>query len=180
MILFTNVNFAQVTSDYDKNIDFTKIRSYTFVGWENNSDQILNDFDKKRITDALRNEFSSRGLSLVESGGDVAITLFIVINQETSTTAYTNYTGSMGYYGGRRGWGRGYSSVGMGTSTTTFSENDYLKGTFVITMFSNDSKELIWQGIIRSVVQEKMEKREKTIPKKVRKLMKKYPIKPMK
>ncbi len=180
MILFSNPNFAQTTSDYDKNTDFTKIKTYTFAGWEKNSDEILNDFDKKRITDALRNEFSARGMNLVASGGDVEITLYIVISRETSTTAYTNYNGSMGYYGGRRGWGRGYGGIGMSSATTTFSENDYYKGTFVVDMYSNDSKELLWQGVITTVIKENPEKREKSIPKKVKKLMKKYPLKPVK
>ncbi len=177
--LLTCVNIqGQVSSDYDKDTDFTAIKTYTFEGWAENSDQILNDIDKKRITTALGEELSSRGLEFVQSGGDVAITLYVVVNNKTSTTAYTTYTGGMGYYGGRRGWGRGYGAVGMGTSTTSFSENDYLEGTFVVDMYDSKSKELVWQGVITSVVKEKANKREKTIPRKIKKLMKKYPIKP--
>ena len=47
--LFVSQLYAQVKSDYDKTVDFTKLKTYTFKGWEKNSDQILNDFDKKRI-----------------------------------------------------------------------------------------------------------------------------------
>jgi hypothetical protein len=47
-------------------------------------------------------------------------------------------------------------------------------------MYDNESKELIWQVIITTIIKEKPSKREKTIPKKVKKLMKKFPIKPMK
>jgi len=179
VFLTVNIN-AQVKSDYDKDTDFSTIKTYTFAGWEKNSDQILNDFDKKRITDALRNEFSARGLEAVKSGGDVEITLYIVINKKTSTTAYTTYNGGMGYYGGRRGWGRGYGGMGFGTATTNFNENDYNEGTFVVDMYSNDSKDLLWQGVITSVIQEDPKKREKSIPKKMKKLMKKYPLKPTK
>jgi len=179
ILICTNIQ-AQVSSDYDKDVDFTKIKTYTFAGWAENSDQILNDFDKERITKALASEFSSRGLNYVESDGDVTITLYIVINQKTSTTAHTTYTGGMGYYGGRRGWGRGYGGVGMSSATTSYSENDYLEGTFVVDMFSENSKDLVWQGVITTVVKEKAEKREKTIPRKMKKLMKKYPVKPIK
>lgn len=170
---------AQVKSDYDRETDFTEIKTYSFEGWARDSDQILNEFDKKRITEALANEFKSRGLKYVESGADVAITLYIVINQKTSTTGHTSYTGSLGYYGGRRGWARGYGGTSM-SSTTTYHQSDYLKGTFVVDMYSSESKKLLWQGVITSVVQEKPEKREKTIPKKIKKLMKRYPVKPMK
>jgi len=171
---------AQIKSDYDKNTDFSTIKSYTFAGWEKDSDKILNDFDKKRIKDALKNEFSSRGLSPVEGNSDVDITLYIVVNKKTSTTAYTTYTGGMGYYGGRRGWGMGYGGVGMGMATTDYNESDYLEGTLVVDMFDKDSKDLLWQGIITSVIKEKPKKREKSIPKKIKKLMKEYPVNPIK
>ncbi len=116
-------------------------------------------------------------MSYVESDGDVEITLYIVINKKTSTTAYTTYTGGMGYYGGRRGWGRGYGGVGMSSASTSYDESDYLEGTLVVNMFDKNSKDLVWEGIITTVVKEKLEKREKSIPKKINKLMKKYPVK---
>lgn len=179
MIFFTTVSIGEVKSDYDKNTDFTKFQTYTFEGWKKNSDKILNDFDKKGITDALGSEFSSRGLKYVESNGDVAITLYIVVTKKTSITAYTTYTGGMGY-GGRGGWGMGYGGVGMGSSSTSYSENDYNEGTFVVNMYDSSSKKLLWEGIITGVVKDKPEKRDKSVPKNVKKLMKKYPIDPIK
>lgn len=187
LVLFlssTSILFAQVKSDYDKETDFSKYKTYTFEGWEKDSGKKLTDFDKKRITDALKSEFSARGMEVVTSDGDVEITLYIVINNKTSTTAYTDYTGGMGYggMGVRRGWGMGYGGMGLGSvsSTTSYSENDYKEGTFVIDMYDNTGKNLIWQGIITSVVKEKSSKRDKSIPKKIKKLMKEYPIKPTK
>lgn len=178
VVVFTANVQAQVKSDYDKNANFSEYTTYSFGGWEKDSDKILTSFDKKRITDAMAYELNSRGMSYVESGGDAVITLFIVVNQKTSTTAYTDFNGGMGYYG-RRGWGRGYGGMGISASTT-YSQNDYLEGTFVVDMYDSSSKELVWQGIITSVVKEKPEKREKSIPRKVKKLMKKYPVKPVK
>jgi hypothetical protein len=166
--------FGQVKSDYDKSTDFNEYSTYMFEGWEKGSDQILNDFDKKRILDALKAEFEARGMKLVESGGDAAITLFIVVDDKTSTTAYTNYNGALGY-GGRWGWG----AAGMGSATTTYSENDYREGTFVVDMYDGKEKNLIWQGVITTVVKEKPEQRDKSIPKKINKLMKKFPVKPI-
>ena len=58
---------AQVKSDYDKTVDFSKFKTYTFKGWEKNSDQILNEFDKKRIVDSFSSELSSRGLEMDDS-----------------------------------------------------------------------------------------------------------------
>jgi hypothetical protein len=176
MIMMSANVFAQVTSDFDKSTDFTKYKTYSFQGWEKDSDKQLTEFDKKRILDSFKHEFDIRGMTLVESGGDVDVTLYVVVDKKTSTTAYTTYNGGMGY-GGRWGWGGG---MGMGSSSTSYSEDDYLEGTAVIDFYDSSTKGLIYQGVIRTVVKEKPEKREKSIPKNVAKLMAKYPIKPKK
>jgi len=173
VLLGFQVSHAQVTSDYDKETDFSKYNTYAFAGWEKNSDQILNEFDKKRILDALKSEFDERGLELVDSNPDANITLFIVVDNKTSTTAYTTYNGGLGY-GPRWGWG-----MDMGTSTTDYTENDYKEGTFVVDMYDAESKKLVWQGVLQSVVKENPKKREKSIPKKIGKLMKEFPVGPV-
>lgn len=166
--------FAQVKSDFDKEADFSKYKTYVFAGWQDDSDKILNEFDKKRILEALKSEFSNKGMEVVDSDGDAVITLFIVVNEKTSTTAYTDFNGGMGY-GGRWGWG--YGGMGMGSATTTYTESDYREGTLVIDMYDAGEKKLLWQGVLTSTVNENPKKREKTIPKKIKKLMKKYPPK---
>jgi hypothetical protein len=176
-VLLANIAFAQVKSDYDKTVDFTKYKTFTFMGWAENSDKILNDLDKKRLLEAFRDELAARGLTKDDANPDVAITLYVVVEQKTSTTAYTNYNGGMGYGYGRWGWGGGF---GMGSATTTYSEDDYLEGTVVIDFYDNGTKNLVWQGILTKTVTENPKKREKTIPKSVNKLMYQYPVKPVK
>ncbi len=177
---FSSSAFAQkVNSDYDKNTDFTKYKSYAFAGWQKDSDKQLNEFDRKRILESLKSEFDARGMNLVKVEADATVSVYIVIDYKTSITAYTNYNGGMGY-GMGRGWGMGYGGMGMGSSTTTYSENDYKEGTFVIDMYDESSKNLVWQGVITGTIKEKPQKREKSIPKKMAKLMKKFPIKPAK
>ncbi len=178
VVLFAGQLYAQVKSDYDKKADFTKYKTYTFKGWEKNSDKILNDFDKKRILEAFRDELDAREMTKDDNSPDVAITLYIVVDNKTSTTAYTNYNGGMGYGVGRWGWGMGMG--GMASSTTTYSEDDYKQGTLVVSFYDESSKNLVWQGVLTKVVNEKPEKRDKSIPKNVKKLMKRYPVKPMK
>ena len=179
MMLFTTVGFAQVKSDYDKEADFTVYKTYSFQGWQKDSDQQLNEFDKKRVLDALKAEFDARGMSLVESGADAEVALYLVLDQKTSTTAYTDFMGGMGY-GPRWGWGMGVGGMGTVSATTTYNEDDYTEGTLVVDMYDESGKKLIWQGVLTSVVQEKPEKREKTIPKKIKKLMKEFPVEPAK
>ena len=130
----------KVTADYDKSKDFSKYKTYSFLGWQKDTDQLVNDFDK-----------------------------------ETSTTAYTNFYGGTAYRyrRGGYGWANGYA-------TTSYSENDYIKGTLVVDLHDNATQELVWQGVASGTVSENPEKREKKIPKTVNKLMKKYPVDPLK
>ncbi len=169
-------NAQKIKVDLDKTIDFSKYKTYKFMGWQENIDSIVNDFDKKRLSGAFMEEMNKRKLKLVDSDPDMLMVTYLVIDQETSITGYTNYTGGMGV-GFRGGWGWG---MGMGSSTTNYTEDDYLEGTMVIDFYDGDSKKLIWQATGVKTVTENPEKREKTIPKTVSKMMKNFPIQPVK
>jgi hypothetical protein len=172
-VVAVSCSTVKVVTDQDKNTDFSAYKTYNFLGWQDNSDQILNDFDKQRIHDAFKKEFDARGIKLVKENGDMAVSLFLVIDQKTSTTAYTNYYsgGYGGYHRFRGGWGYGYA-------TTTYSENDYLEGTLVMDVFDGKSKNQVWQGVAKSTVDDNPNTRDKSIPKKVAALMKKFPVQP--
>lgn len=178
-ILISTMAFSQVNSDYDKSTDFSVYKTYTFDGWQKDSGQKLNDIDKKNLLDAFKAEFTERGMTLDTVNPDAHFTLYIVLNKKSSTTAYTNYVGGLGY-GFAGGWGMGYGGVGLGSATTTYSTDDYTEGTLVVDMYGSKDKTLIWQGTSTSVVESNESKRDKTIPKKVDKLMKEYPIQPQK
>jgi hypothetical protein len=178
ILLSSTLMYGQVKSDFDKTVDFTTYKTYTFKGWAKDSDKQLNDLDKKRVEDAFKNEFDKRGLKMDNNNPDLAVTLFIVIQKKTSTTAYTDYTGGFGY-GARWGWGMG-AGVGMGSATTTYNEDDYNEGTLVIDFYDAEKKNMIYQGTLTTIVNDKPQKREKSIPKNIAKLMKKYPVKPVK
>ena len=114
-ILLSVTAFSQVTFDYDKSVDFTKYKTYSFLDWQKDSDKILNDIDKQRLRNAFQNEFSNRNIKLVEKNGDMLVAIYVVVDNEQSVTAYTTYTGGFGY-----GLGRpfGVGAVGVGANTT--------------------------------------------------------------
>jgi hypothetical protein len=171
-----NMVTAQVKSEYDKTVDFTKFKTFTFKGWQKDSDKQIDDIDKKRVEDAFKAELSSRGLTSDDDNPDLGITLYIVIEEKTSISSYDEYHGGLGYDAGR-GWGLGYRGMGTGSANTTFEEEDYKEGTLVIDFYDEQSKKLIFQGTFNSIINENSEKRDKTIPKNIGKLMKKYPVK---
>lgn len=165
-------SFGQkVTGDYDKSTDFSKYKTYHFLDWQDDSTKIMTEFDEKRLRNAIEYEMRVRQYKKVASGGDMALSVYVVVNKKTSTSAYTNYYGGTGYRYGRhgRGWSHGYA-------TTSYSESDYLQGTVVLDLIDIESKDLIWQGVATGTIKSNPEKREKSIPKTVSKLMKKFPV----
>ena len=177
-LLLGSCSSIKVTSDYDKEVDFNNYKTLEFYGWAEESDQILNRFDRERIEEAFGNEFSSRGMTLAEDNADVVVSLFIVVDEKTSKTAYTDHY-NMGGFGPGWGYGYGYGyggGMGMGTSTTTYTESDYLVGTLIANVFDAESKKLVWQGIGTKTVDENPNSRDKNIAKAVAKIMEAYPV----
>ena len=80
ILLCTNNALAQITSDYDKTVDFTKYKTFTFKGWANDSDQEINQLDRDRIMTAFEKEFTSRNLVRDSINTDMTVTLFVIIN----------------------------------------------------------------------------------------------------
>jgi hypothetical protein len=167
---------TKITSDFDKAADFTEYKDFHYLGWAKDSDQILNDLDKTRIENAFANEFARRGIKFVDqSEADATVSLFIVVDQKTSTTAYTDHYGGMGYGYGYPTWG-----WGGGMSTTRYQEYDYLDGTLVVDVFDAESKKLVWQGVASGTINENTKNREDRINRVAAAIMDQYPVEPAK
>lgn len=183
-LFFYSAANAQITYDLDKEADFTSFKTYSFGGWQDGSDKLVNDIDKKRILESFKSELYQRGMEYKMAEADVIITIYLVIDEKTSATAYTDYYNSGMGMGMGYGYGRGYYrpgygygvGMGMGSSTTTYSEKDYRVGTFVVDMYDAKTKKLVWQVVDQQTIQENGSKRAKSIPKGAKKIMKKYPI----
>lgn len=179
LILLNSCSSLKVYSDVDSSVDFTSYKSLEYYGWAEESDMILSTLDKDRIENAFGEEFKKRGFEIVESGGDMIVTLFIVVEQKTSTTATTTSMGGGygGYYGGYYGYGPGYG-WGGGHSTTSIQEYDYNVGTLVCDVFDKKDEKLIWEGIGTGEINKNPKNRDKNIPKTVQAIMSKFPVPP--
>lgn len=173
-MILTGCSDTTFRSDYDKSVDFTQYKTLSYYGWAKDSDKILNEFDKQRIEGAFATEFINRGIELKQAGGDITVSLFIVMDQKTGATAYTTHMGGGGWgYGPGWGWGMGYS-------TTNYQEYDYYVGTLVCDVFDTKTKKLVWQGVVSGEIDDNPNSRERNIPRVVQELMKRYPVKPIK
>ena len=185
IIFLGGCSTIKVTTDYDKSVDFTKFKTLEYYGWADDSDKILNRFDKERLEQAFGDEFRKRDMELVSEGGDLVVVLYIVTEQKTETTAnttsmgYGGYGGYGGYYGHGPGWGWGGGYGGMGNSTTTYNTYDYTVGTLVIDVYDKANEKLIWESIGTKTVDEDPQTRDDSVPKTIAKIMAPYPVAPV-
>ena len=56
LIALMGCSSIKVTSDQDKEVDFSKYKTYSFLGWQDGSDKIINEFDKERLRKAFQAE----------------------------------------------------------------------------------------------------------------------------
>ncbi len=179
-VILSSCSSLSVISDLDKTVDFTQYKTFEYYGWTDNSDQLMNRFDKERIEEAFGNEFLARNLEIVEKGeGELIVSLYIVTQQKTQTTAHTSSMGGgYGGYGGYYGYGPGYG-WGGGHSTTTYSDYDYTEGTLIVSVFDGKKEQLIWESVGKGTITENPKKREANIPRVIAEMMKEYPVAPV-
>jgi hypothetical protein len=149
----------QVKTDYDRNTDFAQYKTYS---WE--KVQTQDSLWVDRIKQAVNAALTAKGLTPVESGGDVAVlAMETTQNQNTLNTFYD------GFEGGWRWRGMG----GMGDATTTVET--YKVGTLVVDLFDAHDKKLIWRGSSSDTLSDKSDKNIKNLDKGVQKMFDHFP-----
>src|SRR5579872_428347 len=161
VLLLASASVAQqVKTDYDRSANFSQYKTYS---WEKvqTQDQLWVD----RIKEAVNTALAAKGLTPVESGGDVAIVAIeMTRNQQSLNTFYD------GFGGGWR-WGGGF-----GDSTTTV--DTYKVGSFVVDLFDARTKNLIWRGSASDTLSDKSDKNIKNLDKGVQKMFEHFPPEP--
>ena len=162
VLLFASASFAQqVKTDYDRGADFSQFKTYT---WEKvqTQDQLWVD----RIKEAVNTALAAKGLTPVESGGDMAIVAIeMTKNQQTLNTFYDGFGGGWGWR-----WG-GFGGVGEATTTT----DNYKVGTLVVDLFDSNRKTLLWRGSASDTLSDKSDKNIKNLDKGVQKMFDHFP-----
>jgi Domain of unknown function (DUF4136) len=148
----------QVKTDYDRNANLSRYKTYS---WEKVQTQDPLWID--RIKEEANAELTARGLTPVESGGDIAI-----IAMETTQNQPTLNTFYDGFGGGWR-WREG----AFRTATTTV--DSYKVGTLVVDLFEARTKTLIWRGSSSDTFSDKSDKNIKNLDKGVQKMFQHFP-----
>jgi len=158
MILFAAASIAeQVKTDYDRGADFSQYKTFS---WE--KVQTQDPLWVDRIKAAVNAALSAKGLTPVESGGDISVmALEMTQNDRTLNTYYDNFGGSWR-------WGGGF-----GDSTTTV--DNYKAGTLAVDLFDTNTKKLVWRGSASDTLSDRSEKNIRNLDKGVEKLFDRYP-----
>ena len=132
------------------------------------SDDQLLDQDIKRAVDE---QLAQKGLTKVESGGDLLVGYQANVREEKSINLWGS--GGGGFWGGGPGWGGGLSSVQGQTSTIPV-------GTLVVGLYDPTRKQVIWRGDASKTVYLKKDpnKNYQQLQKAMTKLFKNYPPQP--
>ena len=175
LMALASCSSVKVAVKMEEDTDFSKYKTYSFLGWQNNSGDLLSAEDKAIMRDAFVKEFKRRGLDMVDANGDLLISLFIITSEETAFSGYNDYVG-------RTYVGYNYYPGGLGSPTGT-SNNNYrtrskMVGTLIMDAFDGKSKESVWQAIANATVEKKPENRPKTMPGKIATIMNSFPVRP--
>jgi hypothetical protein len=155
----------QVKTDYDRSANFNQYKTYS---WE--KVQTQDQLWVSRIKEAVNASLAAKGLTPVESGGDIAIiAIEMTKSQQTLNTFYDGFGGG---WGGRRGGGFG-GFGGLGDSTTT--TDTYKVGTLVVDLFDAHTKTLLWRGSASDTLSDKSDKNIKNLDKGVQKMFDHFP-----
>lgn len=153
----------EIKTDYDRKTDFSQYKTFSFEKVETK-----NPLWVDRITAAVRGALTAKGLTQVQSGGDIAIiAIEMSTDRQTLNTFYDNFGGGWGW----RRWGG--DDFGEATTTT----ETYRVGTLVVDLFDRKTKALLWRGSASNTLSNNSTKNIKNLDKEVEKLFKEFPPK---
>src|SRR5262249_26971912 len=162
-ILSATALLAEVKTDYDRNADFSRYKTYSW-GRVHAENPLWVD----RIRAGVNAALAARGWTEVESGGEVSIMAREMTKyHRTRQTYYDNFGGCWGWR-----WGGGFGD-GFGTSTTT--EETYKVGTLVVDLFDTNAKKLIWRASASDTLSDKSDKNIKKLNMAVQKMFDRFP-----
>jgi hypothetical protein len=163
--------FSQTIVSYDKakDIDFTKYETFQIYSLDVKS---IPEFEPKKsglslmLTEII-NQMESRGFVKVSENPDLIINLGVSIVSKNQTRESDIRDAPL--YMGQRNYHWESKEVVVGT---------YTEGTVTLDLVDTQNEKMIWQVVGASVLSEKREKNRKRIIKAVKKMCKKFPVKP--
>lgn len=158
-------NKVKVHSTYDKKINFSNYKSYTFYGFADKTSGI-SETNRNIIISATNAEMLAHGYLQNETKPDLLVNVTAIVTEKLKVSN-TNYYGYGGVY-------RPYY-WGPGNDTSEVTRVKYTNGSLIIDMVDATTKQLIWQGIGNSEIDVPLQKADTFIPEAIKKILKSFP-----
>ncbi len=176
ILMLSSCSSIQVLSDYDKEVNFNRYKSFAF--YKTGIDKaMISDLDKKRILKAIEAEMNTRGFVKSENP-DILVSIFTKESEQVDV--YNNNFGWGGYGWGWGGFGPGLWGGGFGPGWGWGGGNAVstrTQGSLYIDLIDAKKKELVWQGKgVGTLANTKnIEKKEARIKEFVADILEQYP-----
>jgi len=162
LISISACSSVRVSSDYDKEVDFTNFKTFDFTQEAN--DLPIMDLNRRRILNAVAIEMELRGYQK-QSSPDLLVNLYVSTEQKVDMTSTTNWYGGSYHYG----YWRGYT-------INTIDVNHYTEGSLFIDLINTENNNLVWQGVGTKTLAENTQNQDEIIKKAVKKIFRQHPI----
>jgi len=158
----------KVSSDYDRNVDFSKYKTFALYNPDSVSKHI-SPLNEQRILSAIKNEMVRKGYQEATSAPDVLVNTTAIVKEKVDVNSTTNYYGYGGVYRPYY-WG----STGV-YSNTNYDVREYKDGSLIIDVIDAGSNKLIWQGIGNREIDGPLKDPDTEIPKAISSIMTSFP-----
>ena len=152
-----------VRTDYDRSAEFYKYTTFMWI----KEPQLANSFLTEQIINAVNAELQARGLCLVTSNADLAISAHTLMDENPKLKFfYADLAGGWNWY-----------YYWTPTPSVTVLET-FEVGTLVVDLFDTQTRRMVWWTSGTETVTEKTEKDLKNLNKKVEKMFRDLPLAP--
>ena len=155
----------KVSSDYDKNADFTKYKAFV-VNDSKSLNEHVTRLNQDRIINAIKSEMTKKGFKEDTTSPEIMINTTAVVKDMTSVSSSNYYSYGSVY--------RPYT-WGPGVSYKDYDVNTYKDGSLIIDIVEVESKKLVWQGIGNKEIDAPTKHPERDIPKIIGSIMAGFP-----
>ncbi|MGN7986922.1 DUF4136 domain-containing protein [Pedobacter sp. 22226] len=167
VMAFTGCISVLTASDYDRKIDFSKLKSFAY--FEKGIERLeLNNLDKPRMLNAVEGAMLKRGFSKTDHP-DFLINVAVL----SSIKARADW----GYSGGGYQWDATSSSYQWRDSQfgSLNTSKQYQTGTIIIDFLNPETKAIMWHGVGSGFNLDDYENREERINLAVKQILSEYP-----
>lgn len=152
-----------VKSDYDQSASFNQYRTYAI----RQNDLKINDIDRDRVVNALRQQMNARGYQESDNP-DIVVNLKATHKQIRDVQSYSPWG-----YGWGMGWGGPYWGMNYGYNRTY--TDIYNRGAMTLDFVDARTNKLVWQGIGSGLNVDNPRSKAKQIPEMMAEILKNYP-----